>query len=518
MSSNDHPAAPMVYSVSNPLSRGNQLLQYWANLRVHPLFWLLVLGTLSLPVYALVLVHGDFRPGRMEPFFLIFGTAFILYALAVWVILRPAPITQSVNDTSTSKIHKSVIAKLNIANWRLPVIFSFAILFNVILLPSLPNLSDDMFRYVWDGRVQAAGISPYRYASNAPELSYLRDDAIWKRMNRPDAITIYPPGAQLIFALTWRIIPDSIAAFKLVFIAATLLAGWLLVRLLNALGQPPERVLIFLWNPLLIFEIAHAAHVDALYLPLIIGAFIIRAHSVSKGANWRYEVGIGLLLGLATLVKLYPVMLAVCLWSVRDTDGKRRWRIALPITLILTVLVGYAFYIQPGVNVLGFLSKYGKEFFNVSPLIRVLIAFAYTHHIPWYQMANIGMPVLVVVTSLIFIIWPAASARQAILRCLWPIGIYLLINHNLFSWYALWLLPLITLDLQLSKWRSLFKLNSAFAWWVFSGTIALSYTFFLYRKENVTAIGLEFVPIYILLGIALFLSLYPYFKTKRHQS
>ncbi len=507
----------MTYSRSLRLSRSNQLLQYWT-LRVRPVFWLLVLGTLSLPVYALVLVHGNFRPGRMEPFFPIFGTAFILYALAVWLILRPISVKQAFNDSAPPPIHTSLTVKLNITKWRLFVIFSFAILFNLILLPSLPNLSDDMFRYVWDGSVQAAGISPYRYASNAPELSDLQDAQIWKRMNRKDAITIYPPGAQLIFALIWRIVPDSIAAFKVVFIAATLLAGGLLVQLLNALRQPPERVLIFLWNPLLIFEIAHSAHVDALYLPLIVGAFLIRARSMHKDDNWQHEAGIGILLGLATLIKLYPVMLAVCLWSVRDMDGKRRWRSALPITLVLTVLAGYALYIQPGVNVLGFLPKYGKEFFNVSPLMRLLINWAFVRHIPWYQMANIGMPLLVGVISLIFIIRPAISIRQAILRCMWPIGIYLLINHNLFSWYALWLLPLITLDLRLSKWRNLFTLNGAFAWWVFSGTLALSYTFFMYRKEDPTSIRLEFVPLYLLLAAALFTSLYLHLKMRRQQS
>ncbi|MEO8391362.1 MAG: glycosyltransferase 87 family protein [Chloroflexota bacterium] len=451
----------------------SQRRQWWTRLEARPLFWLVGLGALSGLVYLLALVYGNFRPHRIEPFLAIFGAAFALYALAVWLILRSAQLASQ-------------------QRMRLGAIFAFAVLFNLLLLPSQPSLSDDMFRYVWDGRVQAAGINPYRFASNAPELAYLRDDSIWQRMNRKDAVTIYPPFAQMVFAATWRIFPNSVTGFKLVMIGATLLAGWLLVLLLKALEQPPERVLIFLWSPLLIFEIAHAGHVDALYLPLIVGAFLLRARS--RG-SWYAEAGIGILLGLATLVKLYPAILAVPLWSLRDAEGKRRWRLALPVALVLTVLAGYAFYLQPGVDTLGFLPKYGKEIFNISPLIHLLIEWGFTQRIPWYQFANLGMPLLVGVVSLIFILFPARSARQAILCCFWPIGIYLLINHNLFSWYAVWLLPLLALDLR-------FSLRAALAWWIFTGTIALSYTFFIYGKEQNWAIWLEFTPVYALLILA----------------
>lgn len=89
------------------------------------------------------------------------------------------------------------------------------------------------------------------------------------------------------------------------------------------------------------------------------------------------------------------------------------------------------------------------------------------------------------------------------------IGIYLLINHNLFSWYALWLLPLIALDLEL---RSL-RLNAALAGWVFTGTLALSYVFFVAWRVERWAIWVQFVPVYVLLlvagGLAVWRRLHP---------
>ncbi len=78
-------------------------------------------------------------------------------------------------------------------------------LFRVVLVPTPPVLSDDLYRYLWDGRVQAAGISPYRYAPAAPELAPLRDDLVWPGINRKPVRTIYPPLAQAVFAVTWRL-------------------------------------------------------------------------------------------------------------------------------------------------------------------------------------------------------------------------------------------------------------------------------------------------------------------------
>jgi hypothetical protein len=442
-------------------------------------YTLLSLGLVSLPLYGAVLFHGDFRPDRIEPFFPIFFGLFVIYGLACWIVLK----------RERHNAHS------------LPTIFLLAIVFNLLLIPSRPTLSDDMYRYIWDGRVQEEGVNPYRYPSNAPELRYLRDDDIWRSMNRPSAVTIYPPGAQMVFAATWRVFPDSVTGMKLVMIGATLTAGWLIVELLRALQQPPERVLIFLWSPLLLFEIAHSAHVDALYLPLIAGAFLLRMRAPQERVDWRYEAGIGILLGLGVLVKLYPAILAPCLWSLRDSQVKRRWRLAMPIALVATVIVGYLPYIEPDVNVLGFLPTYGREFFNVSPHMRLLTNLAMDNDLPWYLPGNRGMPALIVLVSLLFWLFPARTPRQAILRCYWPMGIYLMINHNLFSWYALWLLPLITVSLKK-------QLDAALAWWVFTGTLALSYTFFLAWKTVPWVIQLQFWPVYLLLAGAGLMRLY----------
>ena len=107
----------------------------------------------------------------------------LLYLVAVWVVLnRP------------------------VNRWTFVIILVCAAGCRLVCLFSPPFLSTDIFRYVWDGRVQAAGINPYRYIPADPHLAFLRDLDIYPHINRRSyAHTIYPPGAQMLFLLITRI-------------------------------------------------------------------------------------------------------------------------------------------------------------------------------------------------------------------------------------------------------------------------------------------------------------------------
>jgi alpha-1,6-mannosyltransferase len=447
---------------------------------------------MSALIYLWVLAYGPFRPDRIIPFFFMFGSLFILYAVAVWVVLK--------YETAQPRL--------------LTLIAGFAVLFNLILLPSPPTLSDDMYRYIWDGHVQAQGINPYRFPSNAPELAYLRDTLIWGHMNRPSAVTVYPPGAQMVFAVLWHLFADSVFAFKVAMVVCVLMSGALLVQLLYVLGQRPERVIIFLWSPLLVFEIAHSGHVDALYLPCVIGALLLRASAPVEKTNIRYEASIGFLLGVAVLTKLYPAILLVPLWSVRDAHGCRRWRLALPVVFLLTVAAGYALYLTPGVDTLGFLSNYTREFFNIGPLPLGLAQWAQVQHIAYYKPTLVLTPLLIGVASLYFFVFPAWSVRQAVMRGLAMIGIYFLVSINLFSWYIIWVLPFTTLDLQIGRWLG-WQVNPALAWWLFSGLVALSYHLFVTGYGQSWVSWLEFLPLYAILLISMMASIRTYLRTRK---
>jgi len=370
-------------------------------------------------------------------------------------------------------------------------------LFRLGLLPTRPTLSDDMYRYVWDGRVQAYGLSPYRYPPAAPELAELRrgDKTVWRYINRKDAVTVYPPGAQIFFAGLWRIVGNSLTGFKTAFVLAELFGGVLLWQLLKHFNQPPAYSLIYLWSPLLIFEVAHAGHVDGLMLPFLIAAFWARA-------TGRFRL-LGLGLGAATLIKFFPALLLPALLPLPRPFSLKGLRPALQMLSAFFGLIALAYlpYLAGNASALGFLPKYFAENFNLG-LARLLFDLADYVHLSRSLLANLitfgGLALL----GAAGLLRPAASARAALLRCVWLIGWLTLFTQNLFAWYLLWLLPLLALFLEPGPCLG-FRLTPLFAWFIFSGAVALSYLFFIHWRVIPAAQAAEYWPLYFLLTASL---------------
>ena len=140
-----------------------------------------------------------------------------------------------------------------------------------------PRLSTDIYRYIWDGRVQAAGINPYLYLPVDPRLAKLCDEAIYPNINRKEyAHTIYPPVAQLFFFALTRI-TQSVTGFKACLVVIDLITVGLVAAALRAVGQPAERVIAYAWHPLPIVEFGASGHIDALMICFIALALLARA-------------------------------------------------------------------------------------------------------------------------------------------------------------------------------------------------------------------------------------------------
>ncbi|MBV8142186.1 MAG: DUF2029 domain-containing protein [Verrucomicrobia bacterium] len=220
-------------------------------------------------------------------------------------------------------------------------------LFRLVLVPLYPpRLSTDIYRYIWDGRVQEAGLNPYLYLPVDPRLAKLRDHAIYPNINRKNyAHTIYPPVAQIFFFLVARV-TRSVPGFKGVIVLVDLVTMALVAATLRAIGQPEERVIVYAWHPLPIFEFGGAGHIDALMICFIALALFARVHQ-------KFGLA-GFALGAATLVKLFPVILLPALYQ--------RWGKKMPIAFATTIVICYLPYVPgAGSRVLGFLTQYYKE-------------------------------------------------------------------------------------------------------------------------------------------------------------
>ncbi len=137
-----------------------------------------------------------------------------------------------------------------------------AILFRLLLLFTSPTLSDDIYRYLWDGHVSVNGVSPYIYPIDAPELDYL-EVPVRDLANNTWMASPYLPASQWIFHSLAFLFPLEPIYLQILMVGFDLLSGLLLVGLLRLAALPAHRLLIYLWNPLVIVEVAHGAHIDA---------------------------------------------------------------------------------------------------------------------------------------------------------------------------------------------------------------------------------------------------------------
>ncbi len=141
-----------------------------------------------------------------------------------------------------------------------------AVVLRVILIQAEP--SDDVYRYVWEGRIQLAGFNPYELSPDDPILEHLRDDD-WAKINHRDYPAIYPPVAQMTFLfVTW--IWPSVLAIKVFLVLADLLTIAVLGSCLRAMKLPPHRAMIYGLCPLVLSSIAMESHLDSLMLLLAV--------------------------------------------------------------------------------------------------------------------------------------------------------------------------------------------------------------------------------------------------------
>jgi hypothetical protein len=289
----------------------------WTNLL------LVALGLASLALYRYGLDFDKARPLQIVWFLKVALGQCALYALAAWLVWRAGA-------------RRSTLL----------LVVVFAALFRLSVLFAPPFLSDDIYRYVWDGRVQAAGINPYRHIPAADALGFLRDADIYPNINRRDyAPTIYPPLAQMIFFLTTRV-SEQIVWMKAVMILFEAAGLYALVALLASFKLPRQRVLLAAWHPLAVWEIASSGHLDALVICFIAFALLARQK--------RRDGLTGALLAAAALVKLFPLVLLPAFYR----RGSRR----MPLAFGLTLAAGYLPYLSVGARrVLGFLPGYASE-------------------------------------------------------------------------------------------------------------------------------------------------------------
>lgn len=218
------------------------------------------------------------------------------------------------------------------------IVVVVALLLRLAMLPMEPSLSDDAYRYLWDGRLLLNGVNPYLHIPADSSLVRFHDE-LFRLQGYPTTHTIYPPGMQVLFAASVALAEPfgaghagGFAAWKLLVIAADMLAIWLLVIMLERLGHSRRPALLYAWHPLAVVELAGQGHTDvfwALGLGLALYGYMMR--SAGGGVP-------GLAIG--GILRLYPLAL-LPLWG--RFLGARMWvqglLLSLPVFLFMLPLL-----------------------------------------------------------------------------------------------------------------------------------------------------------------------------------
>ena len=199
----------------------------------------------------------------------------------------------------------------------------------VIVFGTAPQLSDDLYRYVFDGRTLVRGDNPYAAAPADARVDHPADAALVKQINNPKLVTIYLPASQYVFALLAVAAGDSFdttacRAFRLGFIALDLLIVAMLLRRLRIEGRSPWWAALYAWHPLALSEIAGSGHQDVLGIAALLAALMltdsVRPGSKCEGRALTSRVGLaGSAFAVALAVK--PIVLPLALplaWGLRD--------------------------------------------------------------------------------------------------------------------------------------------------------------------------------------------------------
>ena len=312
-----------------------------------------------------------------------------------------------------------IVSRKKASRRELVVCLVLCLVWRVPLLISSPILSDDVYRYIWDGRIQKFGHNPYASVPDDPQLRDLHTP-ITRNIHPTSARlpTIYPPATQLFFRGVTSV-HESVRAMTLAVLVCDILVIAILLKWLIATRRNPFWVLAYAWHPLVAVEGAGAAHVDFLGVLFV----VLAAYALAR----RWSMVATISLAVAVAVKFLPIVLAPLLWRrVRIRDAM--------LSVGFVFLIFLPFVRDTGWFPTGSLSVYLEEW-RFNGLV-----------FDWLEplLGTTGTLVLTIISGLVVAgfsrHWLPQDAPGA---WAWPLATTLLLMPVIYPWYLIWLTPFL---------------------------------------------------------------------------
>lgn len=326
--------------------------------------------------------------------------------------------------------------KNNLFTFRNAIIM--ATIARLLLLFALPSLSDDFYRFLFDGHLLIKGINPYAQlplawvqAQGLDSSSYLY--YLFEGMNSPGYFSVYPPLHQVFFglaALSGESLLPNLLVLRSMLIAFDLLNIWLIVKLLQLWHQPKRRVLLYALNPLVILELTGNLHSEGMVLTGLLAVLYCfeRGKTYQASAAWAWAVGI----------KLTPLMMGPILLRKAFKSGSSISFFAWS-ALFLFLALGLLFLGGVYLNFWQSLRLYSSSFeFNAS--IYYLIRWVSGFFMDYNPIVYVG-PFLTVLAALLILalsfLFRLENAKDLAAGMVWIYLVYLLLQTVVHPWYLI---------------------------------------------------------------------------------
>lgn len=417
--------------------------------------------------------------------------------------------------------------------WTLVVL---GLLFRAALLPAQQIQEDDVYRYLWDGKVLAHGVNPYKFApaevtrlkefliqdreefertydtQSIAELSLLYD-LKWaspqslvyqERINHSEVATLYPPLAQYVFTLAHHIKADSIITLRLLFLIFDLLALMFIVWTLDALGMNRLWAMVYFWCPLVIKETFNSTHLDIIGIAMLCGTmfFVVKRRFIAAHA----------LLALSVVGKLYPVVLLPLLIKQQWQAGKARTKISLlKCSLSVLIFAGivavfYLPFLAEGSQNFSGLREYATRWQQNDSIFALLVGFfglfvesggpvPLSHDLP-SLLAKVSVAIMLGAVMFYLLFrrkeGETPDAKTALEPLFIIMALVFLLSPVQNPWYLCWVVPFLCIF----PWRAGILLT---------GLVGFYYLDFYFDYQDITQYTpwipwFEYIPFYLALG------------------
>lgn len=314
---------------------------------------------------------------------------------------------------------------------------SAAIILRLVFIVAVPELSDDFYRYVFDGQLLENGVNPYLYLPwNAFEETGIVSNAFWNtlltEMNSPNYFSVYPPLHQTVFwiaAMTGEHLLMNIMSIRLVLILFDLLNIYLIWKIIQEWRLPNRALWLYAFNPLVIVEISGNLHFEGTVLTgLLLSVYAFsKKRNVTASLGWSWAVGL----------KLTPLILGP-LWLKAWTKNKLISFLILSGILIMLLLIPLSF----DNGLAGFwksLSLYQRNFeFNASVyyLLRDFFSFFLGYNPIAYLGPALNMATFLSIIGFVYF-WKIEKAEDLAEGIVWIYLIFLLLQPVVHPWYLI---------------------------------------------------------------------------------